>query len=109
MTLNGGVLFKIRVFAIEPYMRAHMDVPVNHLNDGDDELFSTYSKGKPYVRYLVTMRILADISALSRLHGLAVAIVIRSDNAKAKPGDHFYGVFRTFHAYFRGDIGLIIY
>ncbi|KAI0750160.1 hypothetical protein C8Q80DRAFT_1315080 [Daedaleopsis nitida] len=64
--LQGGILTKVLVLSINPYLRHKMQAK-NPLNP------------------LVSIRALKDFG---------VGVVLRSDNPKTKAGDHVYGMFR---------------
>ncbi|KAI0711845.1 NAD(P)-binding protein [Cerioporus squamosus] len=66
--LNGGILFKILVVSVDPYMRRKMQDP------SVDFYLGLYKVGEP-------------------LNGWAVSKVLRSENAAMKPGDIVYGIF----------------
>ncbi|KIY51560.1 alcohol dehydrogenase [Fistulina hepatica ATCC 64428] len=63
--LNGGVLFKTLLLSIDPFLRRLMP-------DGDRDWLQ-FVVGQP-------------------LFGLGIAVVVRSENDDARPGDHFTGM-----------------
>ncbi|EKM57440.1 uncharacterized protein PHACADRAFT_206354 [Phanerochaete carnosa HHB-10118-sp] len=70
VSLNGGVLVKILVISIDPYLRGKMRKP-----DPSNKSYSaTFALGEPIANF-------------------GVGVVLRSENAKAKPGDHLYGTY----------------
>ncbi|RPD54785.1 NAD(P)-binding protein [Lentinus tigrinus ALCF2SS1-7] len=67
--LNGGVLFKVLVVSVDPYMRRKMQDPSVDFHLG------LFKVGEP-------------------LYNFSVSKVVRSENPALKEGDHIYGVFR---------------
>ncbi|KAL0960207.1 hypothetical protein HGRIS_011840 [Hohenbuehelia grisea] len=66
--LNGGILIKVLVLSIDPYMRGKMRLP------------SAKSYSPPF-----------EIGKPLENHG--VGLVLRSESSDIKVGDHVYGVF----------------
>ncbi|EJF64325.1 NAD(P)-binding protein [Dichomitus squalens] len=67
--LNGGVLVKILVLSIDPYMRGRMRSPENK------SYVEPFKLGEP-------------------LANSGVGVVLRSEAPNVKPGDHLYGFYR---------------
>ncbi|KIY53409.1 alcohol dehydrogenase [Fistulina hepatica ATCC 64428] len=71
--LNGGILLKVLVLSIDPYMRGKMREPT------EESYSPPYLVGKP-------------------LDGHGVAVVLRSEFEGAKPGDHVYSSNTPFYS-----------
>ncbi|EKM48728.1 uncharacterized protein PHACADRAFT_202476 [Phanerochaete carnosa HHB-10118-sp] len=72
MPLNGGVLIKILVVSIDPYLRDAMRDPSNK------GYSAPFAIGEP-------------------ISNFGVSVVLRSENAKVKPGDHLFGMYPFQH------------
>ncbi|KAJ2928279.1 hypothetical protein H1R20_g8815, partial [Candolleomyces eurysporus] len=73
-TLNGGILLKIVILSVDPYMRTLMNAP-----DPKKGLLHTYTPGQP-------------------IAGLGIAEVVRTETDEVKVGDRVHG-FMPFQNY----------